>query len=186
MALFRKRNDPLDARSRALSEEIKRLEREIRDIGRRAAPPAEATLPPNPTHPLSEPPTSGSRPASASPTRGSPMPTLGARDPSPRTLPKEPRTPRSPLSGVNADPLASPAGARKFDLPAAWRRWSARFAGRNPDDRRMAHYLAAGSFQGLRPLRYEKRIARNRFIGLFVLLVVVLTGLARIYVVNLK
>ena len=39
------------------------------------------------------------------------------------------------------------------------------------------NYLAAGSIQGLRPLRYEKRVARNRFIFLVVVLVLVLWGI---------
>ena len=39
-------------------------------------------------------------------------------------------------------------------------------------------YLAAGSIQGLRPLRYEKRVARNRFLALLALLILVLWGLA--------
>jgi hypothetical protein len=46
--------------------------------------------------------------------------------------------------------------------------------------------MTSNSIHGLRPLRYEKRVARNRFIGLFILLVLVLTGLARVYVVNLR
>ena len=36
--------------------------------------------------------------------------------------------------------------------------------------------LAAGGIQGLRPLRYEKRVARNRFIALVILLFFVLLG----------
>jgi hypothetical protein len=39
------------------------------------------------------------------------------------------------------------------------------------------NYLAAGSIQGLRPLRYEKRVARNRFLFLVVVLVLVLWGI---------
>jgi hypothetical protein len=37
--------------------------------------------------------------------------------------------------------------------------------------------LAAGNIQGLRPLRYEKRVARNRFVALTMVLVIVLFGL---------
>jgi hypothetical protein len=39
------------------------------------------------------------------------------------------------------------------------------------------NYLAAGGVHGLRPLRYEKRVARNRFIALVIVIVVVLLGL---------
>jgi hypothetical protein len=37
-------------------------------------------------------------------------------------------------------------------------------------------YLAAGGIQGLRPLRYEKRVARNRFIFFVIFLVLILLG----------
>ena len=39
---------------------------------------------------------------------------------------------------------------------------------------RMVNFLAAGSIQGLRPLRYERRVARNRFLAFSALLVLVL------------
>ena len=41
----------------------------------------------------------------------------------------------------------------------------------------MVNFLAAGSIQGLRPLRYERRVARNRFLAFSALLVLVLIGL---------
>ena len=37
-------------------------------------------------------------------------------------------------------------------------------------------YLAAGGIQGLRPLRYEKRVARNRFIVFVIILFLALLG----------
>ncbi|MEC8972475.1 MAG: hypothetical protein VX509_01080 [Verrucomicrobiota bacterium] len=42
---------------------------------------------------------------------------------------------------------------------------------------RMVNFLAAGSIEGLRPLRYERRVARNRFLAFSALLVLVLIGL---------
>ena len=36
---------------------------------------------------------------------------------------------------------------------------------------------AAGGIQGLRPMRYEKRVARNRFVFLVVFLLLMLLGL---------
>ena len=38
-------------------------------------------------------------------------------------------------------------------------------------------YLAAGSPQGLRPMRYEKRVARNRFIVLAVVFLAAMWGI---------
>ena len=45
-------------------------------------------------------------------------------------------------------------------------------------------YLAAGGIQGLRPLRYEKRVARNRFIALVIVLLVILLGVFSIFLHN--
>jgi uncharacterized protein involved in exopolysaccharide biosynthesis len=39
------------------------------------------------------------------------------------------------------------------------------------------NYLAAGGIQGLRPMRYEKRVARNRFVVLVVFLFLMLLGI---------
>ena len=41
----------------------------------------------------------------------------------------------------------------------------------------MVNLLAAGSIQGLRPLRYERRVARNRFLAFTTVLVLILIGL---------
>jgi hypothetical protein len=40
---------------------------------------------------------------------------------------------------------------------------------------------AAGGVHGLRPLRYEKRVARNRFFALFIIVVAALFGLFMIF-----
>ena len=42
---------------------------------------------------------------------------------------------------------------------------------------KMVNFLAAGSIQGLRPLRYERRVARNRFLAFSTVLVLILIGL---------
>lgn len=72
-------------------------------------------------------------------------------------------------------------GLRKFDLAAAWKRWAGWFSSPTPSNPQMIRYLASGSVQGLRPLRYERRVARNRFVGLFLLLFVILWGLLAVY-----
>ena len=66
---------------------------------------------------------------------------------------------------------------RKFDLVAAWRKFKEVFQPPPASNPKLVNYLAAGSIQGLRPLRYEKRVARNRFILLVVVLVLVLWGI---------
>ena len=42
---------------------------------------------------------------------------------------------------------------------------------------KMVNFLAAGSIQGLRPLRYERRVARNRFLAFTAVLMLILIGL---------
>jgi hypothetical protein len=51
------------------------------------------------------------------------------------------------------------------------------FSGASAANPKLVNYLAAGNVQGLRPLRYEKRVARNRFLALTVVFVAVLFGI---------
>ncbi len=150
--------DPLDVRSRELADQIRKLERQIRQLSEKP--------PPAPSRPARAP---ASKPASAR-----------SATPSPRLA-----TVAAPASGITpahaADARVNPQGIRKFDLASLWHRLHPLFRGPNTHNPRMVQYLAAGSVHGLRPLRYEKRVARNRFIGLFILLVLILFGLARVY-----
>ena len=72
-------------------------------------------------------------------------------------------------------------GVRKYDLAATWRRMADHFSRPSASNPKLINYLAAGSLQGLRPLRYEKRVARNRLILLVLVLIVVLTGIFAAY-----
>ena len=65
---------------------------------------------------------------------------------------------------------------RKYDLRAAWQRLKTHFSGPSTSNPKLVNYLAAGSVQGLRPLRYEKRIQRNRFLLFLAGLVLALWG----------
>jgi hypothetical protein len=68
-------------------------------------------------------------------------------------------------------------GAPKYNLVALMERIKRHFRGPLAANPKLINYLAAGNIQGLRPLRYEKRVARNRFIALTVVFVVVLFGI---------
>ncbi len=68
-------------------------------------------------------------------------------------------------------------GARKYNLVAFVERIKRHFRGPPAANPKLINYLAAGNIQGLRPLRYETRVARNRFIALTVVFVVVLFGI---------
>ena len=68
-------------------------------------------------------------------------------------------------------------GVRKYDLPALLRRVRNQFSGPSATNPKLVNYLAAGGIQGLRPMRYEKRVARNRFIFLVGFLFLMLLGI---------
>jgi len=67
-------------------------------------------------------------------------------------------------------------GVRKYDLPALFDRLRRQFNRPEASNSRLVTYLAAGGVRGLRPLRYEKRVARNRFIIVVFILFVILSG----------
>jgi len=75
-------------------------------------------------------------------------------------------------------------GVRKYDLPALLQRLRRRFSRPVTSNPRLVTYLAAGGVRGLRPLRYEKRVARNRFIVFAIILFAVLLGTAVVYLRN--
>ena len=166
MGLFNKKADPISERERRLNEEIAALETQIRRLDKQAA---QATAP-----------------APAGPRLRASGPAAPRREPAPAAT-----APRTPVfepndyqkSGANLEPETTPQhfnelGVRKFDLPAAWRRLRNYLRGPGAHNPKLVSYLAAGSIKGLRPLRYEKRVARNRFIALFLILVVLIWGLA--------
>ena len=67
-------------------------------------------------------------------------------------------------------------GVRKYDLPALFNRVRNHFRRPTTNNPRLVAYLAAGGVHGLRPMRYEKRVARNRFIFFAIILFVILFG----------
>jgi hypothetical protein len=82
---------------------------------------------------------------------------------------------------AHAEPGPTPGqfnelGVRKYDLLAAWRRLQRHLQGPTSSNPKLINYLAAGSIKGLRPMRYEKRVARNRVIAMTIILVVVVWG----------
>ncbi len=72
-------------------------------------------------------------------------------------------------------------GVRKYDLAAFFRRWRTHFRGPPASNPKLVTYLAAGSIKGLRPLRYEKRVARNRVIALFIILFCLVWGIIAVF-----
>ena len=158
----RKKADPLSDRTQALNAEIEALEAQIRELGAQLETPEAAPAP------------NGHEPSAS-----------GARLPETFAQQLEP----SPGAPEPSEPPGTPAhfndlGVRKYDLAAAWRRLQLHFRGPAASNPRLINYLAAGSIQGLRPLRYEKRVARNRVLALTLILLVVLWGIIATFVHN--
>jgi hypothetical protein len=181
MAWFKKKPDPISDRARALNEEIAALESQIQqlDAKRKDAPPPaklrSTAMPHGETiqrAPGSEPP---------------------APKPEPRPAKPETPPPHEPIfEEVDQDRLkargevATPnhyndLGVRKYDLPALLRRIRNHFRGPSTNNPKLVHYLPPGGVQGLRPLRYEKRVARNRFIFFVAILFFALLGILLVF-----
>jgi len=167
MAWFSKKPDPISDRARALNDEIAKLESQIRELGgelqrdqtqprlRSTALPHSSTV----SHGTAEP---------------SPPPAPVAQEPIFEELGQH-------VLEARGDATTTPdhyneLGVRKYDLPALLRRLREHFRGPSTTNPKLVSYLAAGGIQGLRPLRYEKRVARNRFIFFVIFLVLILLG----------
>lgn len=86
---------------------------------------------------------------------------------------------RPRLEAPSAPPpeLYNEFGVRRYDLPAVWRRWRERVRGSRQTSPELVQLLAAGGAPGLRSLRVEQRIARNRAIALLIGLALVVAGI---------
>ena len=156
MGLFRKKHDPISEKAQALNAQIETLQAQIKKLEEEASAPQPRF-------------------------RSSTLPRHYA---APAPAAKR-EAPREHFEEVDHTPLQSPApqpkpnhdlGARRSDFLSAWQRLKDSFKGPPASNPKLVNYLAAGSIQGLRPLRYEKRVARNRFILLAVVLLLVLWG----------
>jgi hypothetical protein len=160
MGLFKKNADPITARARELNAEITALEAKIKRLNQQVqggqGPRLRSTVYPGRS--------SVPRKPDAAPAAGEPI----FEEVSKLTDPSEPAATPGHFNEL---------GARKFDLPAAWQRFKKQFAGRAPANPRLINYLAAGSIQGPRPLRYEKRVTRLRFFALAGCIVLIGLGL---------
>jgi hypothetical protein len=152
MAFAKKNVDPISDRSRALNEQIAALESEIKKLDaqlqRAPAPKFRSTVIPHGA--------------------------TGARAHEPATHPPPPVQepvfeeikPLSDTEEIAAPDQFNDLGVRKYDLPALLNRIRNHFRRPTTNNPRLVAYLAAGGVHGLRPMRYEKRVARNRFIAL--------------------
>jgi hypothetical protein len=154
MGLFKKNPDPITGRSRELNAKISALELKIKKLSE------ELQTGPGP----------GARPA-AQPEAATPRnsePIFEKVDQKQLKAPAEP-----PATARHFNEL----GVRKYDLLSLLERIRKQFQSPPAANPKLVSYLAAGSIQGLRPLRYEKRVARNRCVALAILLLLAFLGI---------
>jgi hypothetical protein len=191
MGFFKKKADPISERAKALNDQIAALEAEIQRLSAEREPDERnhAAPPPPPAPPLARKET---RPPSAQPKlRSTTLPhghggsTMHAQ--TPETSPESGPVEEPVLEDLNpfrdpseAVPPVAPKpslGLRGPESVPVWERIKNNFRGPATSNPKLVNYLAAGSIQGLRPLRYEKRVARNRFLLFAIALALVLWGL---------
>lgn len=161
MGWFTKPKDPMSARQAELDREIQAIQRRISDLSARPLPQARPTPPPS----------SSSRSAPSIQSTSSSWSTFEASSVRPTPAP-------APISV--AGPRTGPAvPADRFNLVEVWQRWMQRLGGQPRRPSGLVNLMAAGSVHGLRPLRYERKIARRRFLLSLGLLLLLLYGIAR-------
>ena len=167
MAFAKKKADPISDRSRALNDQIAALETEIKKLDtqlqRVSTPKFRSTAIPH----------------------GATIARAHEPDPVPPPPAQEPVFEEikalSDTEETAAPDQFNELGVRKYDLPAFFNRIRNHFRRPTTNNPRLVAYLAAGGVHGLRPMRYEKRVARNRFIFLVAVLLVILFGILSIF-----
>lgn len=173
MGWLKRKKDPISEKAHDLTKQIKQLEDQIQQLATKKHDPAEAVPPASPPPRRSVPPhPAASADVSSGSTAGSVTGRVPGRDPVFEPVRHE------RLQDLTAPPAHyNELGVRKYDLPAAWRRLMGQLRGPSSQNPKLVDLLAAGSLQGIRPLRYEKRIARRRFLLVLTVLLLLLWGL---------
>src|ERR1035437_8575784 len=167
MAWFRKKPDPISDRARVLSDEIAKLESQIQQLDAQvqrdhSQPRLRSTALPHGST-VSHPPAETAAPL------GPP-----AEEPIFEEVGQHLLKARS--EGTTTPEHYNELGVRKYDLPALVCRIRGHFRGPSTTNPKLVSYLSAGGIQGLRSLRYDKRVARDRFIAFVVVLFLLLLG----------
>lgn len=160
-----------------LQEQIAAIEAQIRHL---ATPPAEPESPPASS------PVGGAQPRlrSTAIPHGPTVSGGAVAGAAPQEPVFEEVNPFKPSQEAAAPDAASDLGVRREGLAMAWERLKLHLRGPTTSNPKLVNYLAAGSIQGLRPLRYEKRVARNRFVVLVILLILVLLGFFKVFLAH--
>ena len=176
MGWFRKNRDVISDRARALNDEIARLESQINKLDSRvqrkeSQPRLRSTALPHGTA-LNQ--TISHEPGAA------PLPSSAAHEPIFEEV--DQNRLKAKTETASTPEHYNDLGVRKYDFTALLRRARNQFRGPSTTNPKLVSYLAAGGIQGLRPMRYEKRVARNRFIALVIFLFLMLLGIITVFV----
>lgn len=174
MSWLKKKPDPISERARSLNSEIAALEAQIKRLDAQVQrstnqPRLRSTAVP---HGDTVSHATTAAPAASLPPPPSPPP---AREPIFEDLDQRGLNPQ--ITATTTPEHFNDMGVRKYDVTALAARVKQLFRGSAPMNPRLVNYLAAGGIQGLQPLRREKRVARNRFIALTVILFLILLGI---------
>ncbi len=166
MGLFKKKADPISQRAKALNAEIAALEAKIKKLNSQPAPAS----------------------ANEARIRSTAFPGLAVAPPPAPPATREPIFEKVDQKRLQSTEPATPPqqynqlGVRKYDLAGFLGRLKNNFRSRPAANPKLVNYLAAGSIQGLRPLRYEKRVARNRFVVLTIVLLLAAWGVIAMFI----
>ncbi|MBI5383751.1 MAG: hypothetical protein HZA90_03600 [Verrucomicrobia bacterium] len=165
MGWFNHKKDPISKRARELQAQIEQLEAQIHNLSAEAArsqPRLRST-----TLPALKETARPAPPGPANPTKPASEQVFEKVD--------HQRLQASP--DAEAQVLYNELGVRKYDLPGAWSRMKNAFRSAPAPNQPFVKLLAAGNIQGLKPLRYERRVARRRFVVFAILLFLALWAL---------
>jgi len=178
MAWLKKKSDPLSDRARALNAEIAALEAEIKrlDTTLQQGPPRKTSAFRSTALPHGETITHIPEPAQSPPVEPAsvPRPAPKIHEPIFEEVGQKPL--KTQHETATTPEHYNELGVRKYDVTASVRWFQNLFRRPTAMNPRLISYLAAGGVQGLRPLRKEKRVARNRFILFVVFLLLLLLG----------
>lgn len=170
MGLLKKKPDPISERAQALTEEIAALEAQIKRLDSKlhtaaAAPRLRSTALPH-----------------GATTVLHPAPPPSAPDPA-EPIFEEVNHARlnTHTEAVTDSEPANDIGVRQNNFAGFLNRLKNSFRGPSTMNPKLVNYLAAGSIQGLRPMRYEKRVARYRFLFLVVIILLFLLGIWSVF-----
>jgi len=162
--MVQRKPDLISDKARALNDEIAALEAEIKkldsQLARTPGPKYRSTATPQGT--------------TMARTVEKPAPPPPKAEP---VFEKLKRGPLTPAAETQTPDIFNEFGVRRYDLPALWNRIRTQFRGPTTSNPRLVDYLAAGGVQGLRPLRKEKRVARNRVVLLAMGFLAIMLGI---------